>query len=92
MRRHSASVVSLAAAWLAVVQPAVAAPAPAPASAPTPEGMLLVPAGTFTMGADSGGEEDEHPAHGLRATNRVHHPGGFRIPMLGFRCARDTGP
>jgi formylglycine-generating enzyme required for sulfatase activity len=25
--------------------------------------MLLVPAGTFTMGADRGGEEDEHPAH-----------------------------
>jgi len=25
--------------------------------------MLLVPAGTFTMGADTGGEEDEHPAH-----------------------------
>ena len=46
-------------------QPAAPAPAPAaaPASAPAPEGMLLVPAGTFTMGADSGGEEDEHPAH-----------------------------
>ncbi len=25
--------------------------------------MLLVPAGSFTMGADAGGEEDEHPAH-----------------------------
>jgi formylglycine-generating enzyme required for sulfatase activity len=25
--------------------------------------MLLVPAGTFTMGADRTGEEDEHPAH-----------------------------
>jgi formylglycine-generating enzyme required for sulfatase activity len=25
---------------------------------------------------------------GLRATNRVHHPGRYRIPMLGFRCAR----
>ena len=25
--------------------------------------MLLVPGGTFTMGADRGGEEDEHPAH-----------------------------
>ena len=30
-----------------------------------PEGMLGVPAGTFTMGADSGGEEDEHPAHAV---------------------------
>ncbi len=25
--------------------------------------MLLVPAGPFTMGADSGGQPDEHPAH-----------------------------
>jgi formylglycine-generating enzyme required for sulfatase activity len=25
--------------------------------------MLLVPAGPFTMGADKGGEDDEHPAH-----------------------------
>lgn len=25
--------------------------------------MLLVPGGTFTMGADEGGEPDEHPAH-----------------------------
>ncbi len=29
----------------------------------SPGDMLLVPAGTFTMGADTGGEEDEHPAH-----------------------------
>jgi formylglycine-generating enzyme required for sulfatase activity len=28
---------------------------------------------------------------GLRATNRVHHPGRYRIPMLGLRCAKD-GP
>jgi len=27
-------------------------------------------------------------AAGLRATNRVHHPGRFRIVMAGFRCAR----
>jgi formylglycine-generating enzyme required for sulfatase activity len=26
---------------------------------------------------------------GLRATNRVHHAGYFRIAVLGFRCARD---
>ena len=26
---------------------------------------------------------------GLRATNRVHHPGGFRLVMSGFRCAKD---
>jgi len=31
--------------------------------AEAPHDMLLVPAGTFTMGADRGGEEDEHPAH-----------------------------
>ena len=28
--------------------------------------------------------------HGLRATNRVHHPGRYRIPMLGLRCAKDA--
>lgn len=26
---------------------------------------------------------------GLRATNRVHHPGRFRLVMAGFRCAKD---
>ena len=30
-----------------------------------PADMLFVPGGTFTMGADSGGEEDEHPAHAV---------------------------
>ncbi|HEY2517756.1 MAG TPA: SUMF1/EgtB/PvdO family nonheme iron enzyme, partial [Polyangiaceae bacterium] len=29
------------------------------------EGMLLVPGGTFTMGADTGGQPDEHPAHAV---------------------------
>ncbi len=29
-----------------------------------------------------------YDAHGLRATNRVHHPGSYRIVMAGFRCAR----
>jgi len=34
-----------------------------------------------------------YDAHGLRATNRVHHPGRYRIPMLGLRCAKDEfGP
>jgi formylglycine-generating enzyme required for sulfatase activity len=28
--------------------------------------------------------------NGLRSTNRVHHPGRFRIPMLGVRCAKDA--
>ena len=27
---------------------------------------------------------------GLRATNRVHHAANFRIPVLGFRCAKDA--
>ncbi|HEY2367199.1 MAG TPA: formylglycine-generating enzyme family protein [Polyangiaceae bacterium] len=30
-----------------------------------------------------------YDANGLRATNRVHHPGYFRLVMAGFRCARD---
>ncbi|MFH2010440.1 MAG: SUMF1/EgtB/PvdO family nonheme iron enzyme [bacterium] len=30
---------------------------------PPPSDMLLVPAGPFVMGADQGGEQDEHPAH-----------------------------
>lgn len=28
-----------------------------------PDGMILVPGGTFVMGSDTGGQEDEHPAH-----------------------------
>ncbi|HVW25686.1 MAG TPA: formylglycine-generating enzyme family protein [Polyangiaceae bacterium] len=28
-----------------------------------PEGMLVVPGGSFVMGSDTGGQEDEHPAH-----------------------------
>ncbi|MDP9034603.1 MAG: formylglycine-generating enzyme family protein [Myxococcota bacterium] len=31
-----------------------------------------------------------YDASGLRSTNRVHHPGRFQIPMLGFRCAKDA--
>jgi formylglycine-generating enzyme required for sulfatase activity len=27
---------------------------------------------------------------GLRSTNRVHHPGWFRLVMTGFRCAKDA--
>jgi formylglycine-generating enzyme required for sulfatase activity len=52
--------------------PAEPPPAPAPAPAQEPEGapppariegMILVPAGPFVMGADRGGEPDERPAH-----------------------------
>jgi formylglycine-generating enzyme required for sulfatase activity len=31
-----------------------------------------------------------YDADGLRASNRVHHPGWYRIPMLGVRCAKDA--
>ena len=31
-----------------------------------------------------------YDAQGLRVTNRVHHPGRYRIPMLGVRCATDA--
>ncbi|MFO0677826.1 MAG: formylglycine-generating enzyme family protein [Polyangiaceae bacterium] len=27
---------------------------------------------------------------GLRSSNRVHHPGSFRLVMSGFRCAKDA--
>ena len=30
-----------------------------------------------------------YPASGLRATNRVHHPGDWRLLMAGARCAKD---
>ncbi len=29
-------------------------------------------------------------APGLRASNRVHHPGRFHLVMSGFRCAKDA--
>jgi formylglycine-generating enzyme required for sulfatase activity len=29
-----------------------------------------------------------YPTKGLRASNRVHHPGRFRIAVAGFRCAK----
>jgi formylglycine-generating enzyme required for sulfatase activity len=29
-----------------------------------------------------------YPIKGLRASNRVHHPGRFRIAVAGFRCAK----
>jgi formylglycine-generating enzyme required for sulfatase activity len=36
-----------------------------------------------------GGAFNYH-ARGLRASNRVHHPGSWRILVAGFRCARDS--
>lgn len=31
-----------------------------------------------------------YPASGLRATNRVHHPGSWRLIMAGVRCAKNA--
>lgn len=31
-----------------------------------------------------------YPAYGLRSTNRVHHPGTFKLRMTGARCAKDA--
>ena len=31
-----------------------------------------------------------YDAPGLRSSNRVHHPGRFRLVMSGFRCAKDA--
>jgi formylglycine-generating enzyme required for sulfatase activity len=31
-----------------------------------------------------------YPATGLRASNRVHHPGQWRLLMAGVRCARNV--
>jgi formylglycine-generating enzyme required for sulfatase activity len=33
-----------------------------------------------------------YPGPGLRASNRVHHPGTFRLVMTGMRCAKDAPP
>lgn len=33
-----------------------------------------------------------YDAGGLRSSNRVHHPGTFRLRMTGFRCAKDAAP
>ncbi len=59
VRQKPAAVASARAA------PPAPAPTPpaAPSATPAPPGMLPVPAGTFTMGSDAEGEEDERPAH-----------------------------
>ncbi len=31
-----------------------------------------------------------YDAYGLRSTNRVHHPGNYRLLMTGVRCAKDA--
>jgi formylglycine-generating enzyme required for sulfatase activity len=47
-----------------IAAPVVLSEKPAPERLPARiDGMILVPAGPFTMGADSGGEPDEWPAH-----------------------------
>jgi formylglycine-generating enzyme required for sulfatase activity len=50
----------------ALAKPKLDAEAPEPKPKPkpeVPEDMALVPAGTFSMGADDEGEMDERPAH-----------------------------
>lgn len=54
----------LLAALCAAVVGILAAPAPLQAEGTDAE-MLPVPGGTFTMGADRGGQDDEHPAHAV---------------------------
>lgn len=43
--------------------PAIIPAAPPPPPVAPPDDMLPVPGGSFTMGADEGGEPDERPAH-----------------------------
>lgn len=31
-----------------------------------------------------------YPAHGLRSSNRIHHPAKFKLRMTGVRCAKDA--
>jgi formylglycine-generating enzyme required for sulfatase activity len=74
--RSEAVTVATAAASLTATATATATPTAtatatptataAPTATATPTAisdMILVPAGSFTMGADSGGQEDERPAH-----------------------------
>jgi formylglycine-generating enzyme required for sulfatase activity len=65
--------------------------------------MALVPAGTFTMGADAGGELDEHPAHQVtlpafwldltEVTNEAWRPcvEAGRCPKVDETSARKNG-
>jgi formylglycine-generating enzyme required for sulfatase activity len=67
--------------------------------------MLLVPAGTFSMGADQGGEDDEHPAHPVtlaafyldrtEVTNAAYtecvHAHTCRLPDAGSARANHAG-
>ena len=62
-QRADAAVASHADAGSSSPSPSGRAPGDRESPPQPPDGMLPVPGGTFTMGADAGGQPDERPAH-----------------------------